>query len=66
MKTGEKKQKITKGDLVVVGKMLGITRTNAKMALMRIGSKRHEAAKQALAKVIANREALINESKEKL
>ncbi len=63
METSAIKQKIVRGDLVIVGKMLGITRQNAKVALKRVGSKRHEAVKQALAKVVASREALINESK---
>lgn len=65
MEINEIKQKTVHGDLVIAGKMIGITRDNAKVALKRVGSKYHERVKEALVKIINSREALIKESAKK-
>lgn len=62
MEISEIKGKIIIGDLVLVGKMLGITRQNAQVALKRVGSKYHERVKAALLKIYASREALLEAS----
>ena len=63
MEISEKKQKIVRGDLLLAGQMVGITRKNAQAALKREGSKYHERVKAAFMKIIANREALLEASK---
>ncbi|HSW65216.1 MAG TPA: hypothetical protein VLH56_18190 [Dissulfurispiraceae bacterium] len=63
MELSQIRKKIVRGDLLIAGKMIGITRQNAKMALVRKGSKYHERVKAALIKIYASREALISESR---
>lgn len=48
------------GDLKIVGKMLGTTKDNASRLLNRPNAKRHNEAVTALARVVENRELLIN------
>lgn len=66
MEISEKKQKIVRGDLLLAGQMVGITRKNAQAALKREGSKYHQRVKDALVKIFAAREALIRESGKQL
>jgi len=51
------------GDLKVVAEIMGITQFNAFNLLNRPRAKRHQEAMDVLARVIENRERLINESK---
>lgn len=53
------------GDYEVAAKMLGISRENVRKHLNRPRARRHAAVVEAMGKVIANREALINESAKK-
>lgn len=59
MKLAEIKEKKRNGDLVTAAVIVGITPANIRQALQRENSKHHEAACDALGKVITTREQLL-------
>ncbi|MBN1651720.1 MAG: hypothetical protein JW857_10350 [Bacteroidales bacterium] len=63
MTVEEIKTKKKSGDLKSAGEMIGITESNAYVALNRIGSKHHENIVNVLTKIIEMRELLANQQK---
>ncbi len=57
----EIKQKKRQGDYVLAGEMLGLTKYNVKVTLNRPGAKRHQKVKEALIKIIRQREELLKQ-----
>lgn len=58
-------KKFKRGDFILASEMLGVTPVVAKFSFKRRNSKKYDRVKQALIKIIENREELIIESSQK-